>query len=547
MHRENVRTGKSKHQSISDARNWLPVAHIFALWAFAVAQPILDLVGREPDFLVAHRLTGAPLAILALGLALVIPTLLTTPLAFPAVRRSRAGSLWQHGLCALLAAAFLLQLLHRLPGAGALVLATAGGGGIAICLHRYRGFSNLVAIAAVAALIAPLVFVLRPGVRGILPTLSHTDFKPGAVISEAPTLNSNVPIVLVVFDELPASSLQRPDGSIDNSRFPSFAALAEGSDWYTRAVTVGLQTSRAIPAILTGQLPRSNSIAHYRDHSSNLFPWLSVKGGYKMVVHETISHLCPPAVCADQKQPDPWRGLLAATDDLTVVYGHILLPPTLRTGLPNVSHAWTGFRGGARSHAQTEELQARDASGIHQNVPRVVDGFLSRIERHRNRRPTLYYLHTNLPHRPWKYLPSGREYTPAGASILPPGFDNLTYVPEEEQLTIHGLQRHLLQVGYADRVLGQLLDRLKGTEIYDRALIVVTADHGISFRPGQRIRGATQENVEDVLEVPLFVKRPGQREGTVLEHVVRTVDIVPTLPARAAHSRGDSGECRRRA
>ena len=529
MHRENVRTGKPKHQSISDAKNWLPVAHIFTLWAFAVAQPLLDLVGREPDFLVAHRLTGAPLAILALGLALVIPTLLTTPLAFPAVRRSRAGSLWQYGLCALLAAAFLLQLLHRLPGAVALVLATAGGGGIAICLRRYRGFSNFVAIAAVAALIAPLVFLLRPGVRSILPTLSGTDFKPDAVIAQAPTLKSNLPIVLVVFDELPTSSLQRPDGSIDDRRFPSFAALADGSDWYRRAVTVGLQTSRAIPAILTGQLPRPNSIAHYRDHSSNLFSWLSAKGGYQMVVHETISQVCPPAVCANQKQVDPWRGLLTATDDLTVVYGHLLLPPTLRTGLPDVSHAWTGFRGGARSHPQAEELQARDASTIHQNVPGVVDGFLSRIERHRNRRPTLYYLHTNLPHRPWKYLPSGREYTPAGASVLPPGFDSLAYVPEEEQLTIHGLQRHLLQVGYADRVLGQLLDRLKGADIYDRALIVVTADHGISFRPGQRIRGATQANVEDVLEVPLLVKRPGQREGAVFEHVVRTVDIVPTI------------------
>ena len=526
MHRENVRTGKPKHQSNSDSRSWLPVAHIFALWAFTVAQPLLDLVGREPDFLVAHRLTGAPLAILALGLALVIPTLLTTPLALPAVRRSRAGSLWQYGLCALLAAAFLLQLLHRLPGAVALVLATAGGGGIAICLRRYRGFSNLVAIAAVAALIAPLVFLLRPGVRGILPTLPETDFKPDAVISEAPTLKSNVPIVLVVFDELPTSSLQRPDGSIDDSRFPSFAALADESHWYPRAVTVGLQTSKAIPAILTGQLPRPNSIAHYRDHSSNLFSWLSAKGGYQMVVHETISQLCPPALCADQKQANPWRGLLAATDDLTVVYWHLLLPPSLRTGLPDVGHAWTGFRGGARSQPQAEELQGR---GIYQNVPRVVDGFVSRIGRHRNRGPTLYYLHTNLPHRPWKYLPSGREYTPAGASFLPPGFDNLTYVPEEEQLTIHGLQRHLLQVGYADRVLGQLLDRLKEADVYDRALIVVAADHGISFRPGQRIRLATRANVEDILEVPLFVKRPGQREGAVLEHVVRTVDIVPTI------------------
>ncbi len=37
---------------------WVPIAHVFGLWAFAVAQPVLDLIGGEPGFLVAHRLTG---------------------------------------------------------------------------------------------------------------------------------------------------------------------------------------------------------------------------------------------------------------------------------------------------------------------------------------------------------------------------------------------------------------------------------------------------------------------------------------------------------
>ena len=530
MHRENVRTGKPKHQSISDARSWLSVAHIFALWAFAVAQPILDLVGREPDFLVAHRLTGAPLAILALGLALVIPTLLATPLAFPAVRRSRAGSLWQHGLCALLAAAFLLQLLHRLPGGVALVLATAGGAGVVFCLRRYRGFSNLVAVAALAALIAPLVFLLRPGVRGLLPTLSETNFEPDAVIAEAPVVKSDLPIVLVVFDELPTSSLQRPDGSIDDRRFPSFAALAEGSDWYRRAVTVAMQTPRAIPALLTGQLPRRDSHAYYREHTSNLFSWLAAKGDYRVIAQETVSQLCPPAICTDRAPQHPWWRLAAATDDLGVVYGHLLLPPALRTRLPDVSYTWTGFRGGGRPNPDVNQDRTAGVGALHQDVPRLVDDFLQRVERGSTRTPTFYYLHLNLPHRPWKYLPSGREYTPVGTSLLPPGFDT-PKLPEDEQLIVHGLQRHLLQVGYADRVLGRLISQLKSLEIFDRALVVVVADHGHSFRPGEDRRVATEANVEDVLEVPLFVKRPGQRQGTVVDRVVQTVDIVPTIAA----------------
>ena len=50
-------------------------------------------------------------------------------------------------------------------------------------------------------------------------------------------------------------------------------------------------------------------------------------------------------------------------------------------------------------------------------------------------------------------------------------------------------QRHLLQVEFTDRLLGRALDELHATGLYDRSLIVVTADHGESFgRPGQRPR-----------------------------------------------------------
>ena len=510
----------------SASGSWTVAAHLLALWTFAVAQPTLDLIGGQPDFLVAQRLTGAPLAAVALGGAIVIPALLALPLLVPRLRTSLATRFWADGARALLAGAFILQLLHPLPAAVALFLSMIGGAGVAFCLNRYRGLSNLVAVSAVAAIIAPLVFLLRPGVRGLLATGSATQFEPDAVIAEAPALRSDLPIVLVVFDELPTSSLQRRDGSIDKRRFPAFAGLAASADWYVRAVTPGLETSKAIPALLTGRLPRTDSTAHYSDHTSNLFSWLGSRGGYRVVAQETVSHLCPPAVCSET-QPNPWRQLPNAAEDLSVVYGHLLLPPALRTRLPSVSHTWTGFR----ADRSSPEVDRGPAAGgvLDQNVPRLVDDFLQRIDGGA-RRPTFYYLHLNLPHRPWKYLPSGREYTPAGARVSPPGFERPS-LPNDERKTIHGLQRHLLQVGYADRVLAQVLDRLKRAGIYDSALIVVAADHGHSFRPGQRRRSPTAANVEDVLEVPLLVKRPGQTEGAAFDHLVQTIDVVPTIAA----------------
>ena len=506
--------------------SWIAAAHLLALWTFAVAQPILDLIGSQPDFLVAQRLTGTPLALLVLGGTLGIPAMLASPLLVPAIRTSRAGRRWADGLRALLGAAFALQLLHPLPAAVALTLAVAVGVVATVCLNRFRFFSRLVAIGAIAVVVSPLVFLLRPGVRGLVAGGSATDFEPDATIAAAPAVMTDLPIVLVVFDELPTSSLQRPDGSIDGRRFPSFATLAQEADWYVRAVTVGLETAKAVPALLTGTLPQTGTTAYYSDHSSNLFSWLASRGGYRVVAHETVSHLCPPALCG-KTQPNPWRQLPGAVEDLSVVYGHLLLPPALSTNLPSVSHTWTGFR----TDRSVPEADRSAAVGgvLDQNVPRLVDDFLRRIDDGASQ-PTLYYLHLNLPHRPWKYLPNGREYTPAGTPISPPGFEGRS-LPDDERKTIHGLQRHLLQVGYADRVLGQILDRLRRAGIYDRSLIVVAADHGHSFRPGQRRRSPTAANVEDVLEVPLLVKRPRQTEGAVFDHLVQTIDVVPTIAA----------------
>jgi hypothetical protein len=90
-------------------------------------------------------------------------------------------------------------------------------------------------------------------------------------------------------------------------------------------------------------------------------------------------------------------------------------------------------------------------------------------------------------------------------------------------------QRHLLQLGYADRVLGRLVARMRATGLYDRALLVVTADHGVSFRAGQKRRPLSPVNLQDIAYVPLFVKRPGEHTGRVVLAPSRNTDILPTI------------------
>ena len=58
---------------------------------------------------------------------------------------------------------------------------------------------------------------------------------------------------------------------------------------------------------------------------------------------------------------------------------------------------------------------------------------------------------------------------------------------------------------------------------------MVTSDHGVSYRGGDKRRAPTPTNLEDLAFVPLFVKLPGDRPGRVVDRHVRTIDILPTI------------------
>ncbi|MEA2626288.1 MAG: hypothetical protein QOD06_2333, partial [Candidatus Binatota bacterium] len=135
-----------------------------------------------------------------------------------------------------------------------------------------------------------------------------------------------------------------------------------------------------------------------------------------------------------------------------------------------------------------------------------------------------YFLHTVLPHRPYIYLPSGTSYRGERD-----GLDVPERWPDEPLAPVLAYQRHLLQVGFVDRLLGELVAQLRAAGVYDRALLVVVADHGVSFRPGEVTRNVTDTNFDEQERVPLFVKLPGQRAGRVSDRNVELVDVLPTI------------------
>lgn len=85
---------------------------------------------------------------------------------------------------------------------------------------------------------------------------------------------------------------------------------------------------------------------------------------------------------------------------------------------------------------------------------------------------------------------------------------------------------------YTDFQLGRLFKKLKELDVYDRALILITADHGEEFREhGQFLHN---QLYNEVMRVPLIIKPPGSRPQVRKNSPVGVIDIMPTLLEFAA-------------
>ncbi len=314
---------------------------------------------------------------------------------------------------------------------------------------------------------ALVVLVLLAAAAAAVVAVGHDGGDPGPAAERRP------PVVILVLDEFPADTLIGPDGRIDAARYPNFAALARTSTWFRNGQTIYDSTFKAVPAILDARMPKSGTAPDVRSHQPSIFHLVD-RLGYDVIKVESGTAVCPPRICAGARTRRPG-----------------VLKRLAGGGRPARLHKWIGA--------------IRDRP-----------------------RPTLYFHHALVPHEPWIYLPSGHQSRPSGNDPIE-GINRAEGF-HDPRLTDHNHLRHLLQVGYTDRQLGLIVRRMRRTGVFDRAVFVVVADHGIAFEVGvQERRQVTETNFEQVAAVPFFVKAPGQRDGRVDDAVVRIVDVASTV------------------
>ncbi len=484
-----------------------------------VAAPVLDLYGRNPSVFVANRSTPEQIVIFGLLVTFTLPLVAVIILTIAEKFSTRAADIAYYILVGISAAATGLVISRQVaPNNTAWAVTLALGITVVVVLLCRRVESGLLFFSLLGPAVLVMFLLISP--------TSSLLAEPTAPVVNPDQVGSPAPIVFVQLDELPLASLLDEDGNINDALFPNFARLANSGNWYRNALSNSIATTQSVPAALSGRLADSDASPSLIDHPNNLFTLLGE--GYEMHVVEWLTDMCPEDLCEDYAGRGPAR-FASLLEDVGVVYGHLSLPVSARELLPSIDGSWKGFLG----QAEAREAAPVDIGDLAVPVAGQRSKWIDWIERiidgvESDARPTLHFVHLQAPHIPWRINPSGSHYQRPEQYDEVDGVEGGRWVTRPD-LPRLGFQRHLYQLGFVDNRLGALFDKLEETGNWEESLIVVLADHGASFVPGEHRRWPMEDNRSDLFRIPLLIKLPGQVEGHVYDEPAYVIDILPTI------------------
>lgn len=500
--------------------------HLAAFWGLAILQPLLNLLGSNPDFFIARDNTGGQIVVFVLLLA-IVPALIATLVEAALNRVSPAGRWVLHlGLCGLLFSAIGLQVLKQFadgPAWPMIALALALGMLLTRAYAKARFVRSMADILIVAPPVVLVSFLFFSGVSEL--TISGTEVHAKQVDATSPD-----PVVMVIFDEFPAGSLMTPSGEINPRRFPSFAGLKKTSTWYRNTATDASYTAIAVPSILTGKAADRGRLPTAADHPDSIFTLLGEDWETQAI--EPITQLCTEEICGEREEDGANidDALSSLFSDLKTVSAHLLLPAEMGGSLPDISQSFEGFGGGEkdpieRGRARQWARDQLDAGDDPLDGEADVNRFISTLP---GTGQTFDFVHVEKPHYPWTHYPSGLKYSDGTEDFR--GFiAESTNWEGNGYLTDRARQAHLLEVGFTDRLLGRIIAALKKRGRWEETLFVATADHGTAWTKGSKRREAEPGTMGQVSMVPLFIKAPGQSEGRVVSRPTCVTGIVPEM------------------
>jgi hypothetical protein len=546
-----------------------------ALTTIAIAQPLLQMYGDNVAIFTSANYEGTIVVWFALAVLVFPPAVMMLvdvigTRAFPDKKTSIHLVLVFVGMWGV--SSVVLRSISFGPWVLDLVFTAAVAFGVTAVYQRvssvksWLGLLSPLSILVLALFVFSASSVISPPIVEVL-DLEKADAAP---IAKNATSQDKVSVLWITLDEAPLFALLNTQGEINANRFPGFAELAQSSTWYRNALATSQTTTDAVPAMLTGKWPTTGVGPVLANHPNNLFTLMN--GHLAMDGHEVATALCPRAVCSTVSVSggnhiaDPSSVVGSSTTsteeekvqgaavqrtklsvffrDASVVLGHKILPAGLREKLPPIDEGWGGF--GAIDAVEsidneldvptsesatltTENLEQAKSTTVRQwqtggpmsQVP-VIEDVITRASR--ADRPTLHFAHVLLPHRPWMIAPDMRR-----SRALATDKRSNTIVDRVRD----EYQAHLLQYVATDNIIKNMMTTMKKSANWNRTMIIVTADHGITFEPGESKRKLVDptepKTLEDLYRVPMFIKYPDQVQGAVSDCPASAVDILATV------------------
>lgn len=486
----------------------------------AISGRVMHMINESPEFYVNYRLDKLAITCFLLVVCFGVPLVLGT-IAYLCARH-KATAFIAGLLFVLLAALTCSGALRDIPDPTGSWLILSSAAVLAVVFWYGFLYLDVVRVFMAATVLGLLLtFYYSVTAAGLsIPGLGHAQEKQKALASGELNVSSQMPnVVFIVLDEFPLTTLLDRYGMIDARRFPHLRALADGAYWFRQTSSVSCNTPTAVPAILAGKLfgqPKPGRVTPVlRNYPQNLFTLLG--DTHAIEAWETLTRLCPTDTCGGRNGRTTQFKIKRFSQHLGVAWLHATSPVALTSSLPDLDDYW--MEAAASQDVPPENAHRKLFPVRVQQFRQLVESIVE------SDRPWLRFGHFLMPHAPFENLPDGTFYYKGATGYALNGKS----WNEQSAHVAESYFRHMLQTMFTDRLIGELVSRLREVGEYDSTTLVIVADHGVSFVPGDTRRVTNKQNYPNLIGVPFIMKLAGQHRSELIDAPVQTIDVLPTL------------------
>jgi arylsulfatase A-like enzyme len=192
--------------------------------------------------------------------------------------------------------------------------------------------------------------------------------------------------------------------------------------------------------------------------------------------------------------------------------------------------AEVGFNQGYQTFTRCRKTKQIDKLNIHVRSDKVNTFVFDIIDNLSSKSNNFLYIHYVDPHAP--YIPKEKVFSKSNQIVFAHSLFKSRKIynmssEKREPVIKEMINAYDDEVLFNDKMVGNLIQKLKEKKMYSNSIIVITSDHGEEFfEHGRLSHGLTL--FEEQLRVPLIICLPNNMNREI-NHLANQIDIMPTI------------------